>query len=88
MFSLLLKAEYGLRLASHIFVKDISPESLAARDGNLTAGDVVLKARGGGGAGGGGGGCGRGVRGTGRGVRGRQQRGGGSTGRVSVSVIA
>lgn len=40
-----LKAEYGLRLASHIFVKDISPESLAARDGNIQEGDVVLKVR-------------------------------------------
>ena len=38
-------AEYGLRLASHIFVKDISPESLAARDGNIQEGDVVLKVR-------------------------------------------
>ena len=38
-----LKAEYGLRLASHIFVKDISPESLAARDGHIQEGDVVLK---------------------------------------------
>uniref|UniRef100_A0A3B3ZME6 PDZ domain-containing protein n=1 Tax=Periophthalmus magnuspinnatus TaxID=409849 RepID=A0A3B3ZME6_9GOBI len=35
--------EYGLRLASHIFVKDISPESLAARDGHIQEGDVVLK---------------------------------------------
>ena len=51
LFSLLLKAEYGLRLASHIFVKDISPESLAARDGNIQEGDVVLKVRGGGGEG-------------------------------------
>lgn len=40
-----LKVEYGLRLASHIFVKDISPESLAARDGNIQEGDVVLKVR-------------------------------------------
>lgn len=40
------QAEYGLRLASHIFVKDISPESLAARDGNIQEGDVVLKVRG------------------------------------------
>lgn len=40
-----LKTEYGLRLASHIFVKDISPESLAARDGNIQEGDVVLKVR-------------------------------------------
>ncbi|KAG7517476.1 tight junction protein ZO-1-like isoform X7 [Solea senegalensis] len=38
--------EYGLRLASHIFVKDISPESLAARDGNIHEGDVVLKING------------------------------------------
>lgn len=41
-----MKPEYGLRLASHIFVKDISPESLAARDGNIQEGDVVLKVRG------------------------------------------
>lgn len=41
--SFTLQAEYGLRLASHIFVKDISPESLAARDGNIQEGDVVLK---------------------------------------------
>lgn len=40
-----LKAEYGLLLVSHIFVKDISPESLAARDGNIQEGDVVLKVR-------------------------------------------
>ncbi|XP_075998663.1 tight junction protein 1 isoform X6 [Genypterus blacodes] len=39
------QTEYGLRLASHIFVKDISPESLAARDGNIQEGDVVLKVR-------------------------------------------
>lgn len=45
-FSSFVKAEYGLRLASHIFVKDISPESLAARDGNIQEGDVVLKVRG------------------------------------------
>ncbi|CAB1322620.1 unnamed protein product, partial [Coregonus sp. 'balchen'] len=30
----------------HIFVKDISPESLAARDGNIQEGDVVLKING------------------------------------------
>ncbi|XP_077067298.1 tight junction protein 1b isoform X14 [Siphateles boraxobius] len=40
------RTEYGLRLASHIFVKDISPESLAARDGNIQEGDVVLKING------------------------------------------
>ncbi|XP_059401696.1 tight junction protein ZO-1-like isoform X6 [Carassius carassius] len=40
------QAEYGLRLASHIFVKDISPESLAARDGSIQEGDVVLKING------------------------------------------
>ncbi|XP_052457905.1 tight junction protein ZO-1 isoform X12 [Carassius gibelio] len=38
--------EYGLRLASHIFVKDISSESLAAREGNIQEGDVVLKING------------------------------------------
>ncbi|KAG9341890.1 hypothetical protein JZ751_018207 [Albula glossodonta] len=46
LLSFTLKAEYGLRLASHIFVKDISPESLAARDGNIQEGDVVLKING------------------------------------------
>ncbi|XP_049919820.1 tight junction protein ZO-1 isoform X7 [Epinephelus moara] len=40
------EVEYGLRLASHIFVKDISPESLAAWDGNIQEGDVVLKING------------------------------------------
>ncbi|KAK9542834.1 hypothetical protein VZT92_000662 [Zoarces viviparus] len=40
------EVEYGLRLASHIFVKDISPESLADRDGNIQEGDVVLKING------------------------------------------
>ncbi|KAL7980337.1 hypothetical protein Chor_014666 [Crotalus horridus] len=35
--------EYGLRLASHIFVKEISQDSLAAKDGNIQEGDVVLK---------------------------------------------
>ncbi|XP_072201296.1 tight junction protein 1 isoform X13 [Excalfactoria chinensis] len=38
--------EYGLRLASHIFVKEISQDSLAARDGNIQEGDVVLKING------------------------------------------
>nr|XP_058150827.1 tight junction protein ZO-1 isoform X5 [Dasypus novemcinctus] len=38
--------EYGLRLASHIFVKEISHDSLAARDGNIQEGDVVLKING------------------------------------------
>lgn len=38
-------SEYGLRLASHIFVKEISQDSLAARDGNIQEGDVVLKVR-------------------------------------------
>ena len=36
-------SEYGLRLASHIFVKEISQDSLGARDGNIQEGDVVLK---------------------------------------------
>lgn len=40
-----LGTEYGLRLASHIFVKEISQDSLAAKDGNIQEGDVVLKVR-------------------------------------------
>ncbi|CAM9412210.1 unnamed protein product [Lampetra fluviatilis] len=38
--------EYGLRLGSQIFVKDVSAEGLAARDGNIHDGDIVLKING------------------------------------------
>ncbi|XP_030049706.1 tight junction protein ZO-2 [Microcaecilia unicolor] len=38
--------EYGLRLGSQIFVKEMSDTGLAARDGNLNEGDIVLKING------------------------------------------
>uniref|UniRef100_A0A8C4NF25 Tight junction protein 1a n=2 Tax=Eptatretus burgeri TaxID=7764 RepID=A0A8C4NF25_EPTBU len=38
--------EYGLRLGSQIFVKDVSGEGLAARDGHIHEGDIVLKING------------------------------------------
>ncbi|XP_032803066.2 tight junction protein 1-like isoform X1 [Petromyzon marinus] len=37
---------YGLRLGSHIYVKDIGNDGLAARDGNIQEGDIVLKING------------------------------------------
>ncbi|XP_029468686.1 tight junction protein ZO-2 isoform X2 [Rhinatrema bivittatum] len=38
--------EYGLRLGSQIFIKEMSDTGLAARDGNLNEGDIVLKING------------------------------------------
>uniref|UniRef100_A0A8C4RCE8 Tight junction protein ZO-1 n=1 Tax=Eptatretus burgeri TaxID=7764 RepID=A0A8C4RCE8_EPTBU len=37
---------YGLRLGSHIYVKDIGGDGLAARDGSIQEGDIVLKING------------------------------------------
>lgn len=37
--------EYGLRLGSQIFIKEMTSTGLAARDGNLQEGDIILKAR-------------------------------------------
>ncbi|XP_069817966.1 tight junction protein ZO-2-like isoform X2 [Dendropsophus ebraccatus] len=38
--------EYGLRLGSQIFIKEMTDTGLATRDGNLHEGDVVLKING------------------------------------------
>ncbi|KAM4710379.1 tight junction protein 2-like isoform 2-T2 [Discoglossus pictus] len=38
--------EYGLRLGSQIFIKEMTNAGLATRDGNLNEGDIVLKING------------------------------------------
>ncbi|KAM5194774.1 tight junction protein 2 isoform 2-T2 [Mantella aurantiaca] len=38
--------EYGLRLGSQIFIKEMTDVGLATRDGNLNEGDIVLKING------------------------------------------
>ncbi|XP_026167316.1 tight junction protein ZO-2-like isoform X2 [Mastacembelus armatus] len=38
--------EYGLRLGSQIFIKQMSSTGLAAKDGNLQEGDIILKING------------------------------------------
>jgi hypothetical protein len=35
--------EYGLRLGSQIFIKEMTSTGLAAKDGNLQEGDIILK---------------------------------------------
>lgn len=35
--------EYGLRLGSQIFIKQMTSTGLAAKDGNLQEGDIILK---------------------------------------------
>ena len=35
--------EYGLRLGSQIFIKQMSATGLAAQDGSLLEGDIILK---------------------------------------------
>ncbi|XP_032873991.1 tight junction protein ZO-2 isoform X1 [Amblyraja radiata] len=40
------KEEYGLRLGSQIFIKEMTGIGLAAKDGNLHEGDIVLKING------------------------------------------
>lgn len=35
--------EYGLRLGSQIFIKQMTSTGLAAMDGNLQEGDIILK---------------------------------------------
>ncbi|XP_051875155.1 tight junction protein ZO-2a isoform X4 [Pristis pectinata] len=41
-----LNEEYGLRLGSQIFIKEMTGVGLAAKDGNLHEGDIVLKING------------------------------------------
>uniref|UniRef100_A0A8C9VQ24 Tight junction protein ZO-2-like n=1 Tax=Scleropages formosus TaxID=113540 RepID=A0A8C9VQ24_SCLFO len=38
--------EYGLRLGSQIFIKEMTHSGLASRDGNLQEGDIILKING------------------------------------------
>lgn len=35
--------EYGLRLGSQIFIKEMTSTGLATKDGNLHEGDIILK---------------------------------------------
>lgn len=35
--------EYGLRLGSQLFIKEMTSTGLASRDGNLQEGDIILK---------------------------------------------
>lgn len=35
--------EYGLHLGSQIFIKEMTATGLAAQDGNLQEGDIILK---------------------------------------------
>lgn len=41
--SLLFVTEYGLRLGSQLFIKEMTSTGLASRDGNLQEGDIILK---------------------------------------------
>lgn len=36
-------SEYGLRLGSQLFIKEMTSTGLASRDGNLQEGDIILK---------------------------------------------
>jgi len=38
-----LVPEYGLRLGSQIFIKEMTRTGLATKDGNLHEGDIILK---------------------------------------------
>lgn len=40
-----LSAEYGMKLGSQIFIKHMTPTGLAAKEGTLQEGDLVLKVR-------------------------------------------
>uniref|UniRef100_A0A671PPX6 Tight junction protein ZO-2-like n=1 Tax=Sinocyclocheilus anshuiensis TaxID=1608454 RepID=A0A671PPX6_9TELE len=41
-----IEKKYGLRLGSQIFIKEMTSTGLAARDGNLQEGDIILKING------------------------------------------
>lgn len=38
--------EYGMKLGSQIFIKHMTPTGLAAKEGTLQEGDLVLKVKG------------------------------------------
>lgn len=38
-------SEYGMKLGSQIFIKHMTPTGLAAKEGTLQEGDLVLKVR-------------------------------------------
>uniref|UniRef100_A0AAQ4RT70 Tight junction protein 2a (zona occludens 2) n=1 Tax=Gasterosteus aculeatus aculeatus TaxID=481459 RepID=A0AAQ4RT70_GASAC len=40
------RSEYGLRLGSQLFIKEMTSTGLACRDGNLQEGDIILKING------------------------------------------
>lgn len=40
-----LSLEYGMKLGSQIFIKHMTPTGLAAKEGTLQEGDLVLKVR-------------------------------------------
>uniref|UniRef100_A0A3B4ZG02 Tight junction protein ZO-2-like n=1 Tax=Stegastes partitus TaxID=144197 RepID=A0A3B4ZG02_9TELE len=40
------RSEYGLRLGSQLFIKEMTSTGLASRDGNLQEGDIILKING------------------------------------------
>lgn len=37
------ESEYGLRLGSQLFIKEMTSTGLATKDGNLQEGDIILK---------------------------------------------
>ena len=42
-FGFYFSVEYGLRLGSQLFIKEMTSTGLAGRDGNLQEGDIILK---------------------------------------------
>lgn len=44
-FWLYFSAEYGLKLGSQIFIKHMTETGLAAREGTLQEGDLILKVK-------------------------------------------
>uniref|UniRef100_A0A8C1WGP1 Tight junction protein 3 n=1 Tax=Cyprinus carpio TaxID=7962 RepID=A0A8C1WGP1_CYPCA len=45
-FDMFLSVEYGMKLGSQIFIKHMTPTGLAAKEGSLQEGDLVLKING------------------------------------------
>lgn len=43
MLTCVCVVEYGLRLGSQLFIKEMTSTGLACRDGNLQEGDIILK---------------------------------------------